>query len=319
VATERIGTIRADNVRQASSGIFGETEIEWSRTFRTTFGLRGDLYHWNVESNTPANSGNETSGIVSPKISAAFGPWAGTELYANWGLGYHSNSGLGVVLQVDPVTGDPVTPSPAFARSQGAEFGVRTVRFKRLQTTATLWYLDFDSELIYVGDSGSTEEGPASRRTGVEITNYFYPHSWVTADVDLSFSRARFQDVPVGEDFVPGALNRVISAGLSVNPPATVGFGPFGSIRLRHFGPRPLIEDNSVESKSTSIVNGAIGYKFTPRVRLTLDGFNILNARVSDIDYFFESRLRDEPVPVEDIHLHAAIPRSARLALQVSF
>jgi hypothetical protein len=319
VATERIGTLRADHVRQASSGIFGETEIEWSRTFRTTFGLRGDLYHWNVESNNPANSGNETSGIVSPKVSAAFGPWGGTEFYANWGLGYHSNSGLGVVLQVDPVSGDPVTPSPAFARSQGAEFGVRTVRFKRLQTTATLWYLDFDSELIYVGDSGSTEEGPASRRTGVEITNYFYPHPWITADIDLSFSRARFQDVPVGEDFVPGALNRVISAGLSVNPPATVGFGPFGSIRLRHFGPRPLIEDNSVESKSTSIVNGAIGYKFTPRVRLTLDGFNILNARVSDIDYFFESRLRDEPVPVEDIHLHAAIPRSARLALQVSF
>jgi outer membrane receptor protein involved in Fe transport len=193
------------------------------------------------------------------------------------------------------------------------------VRFKRAQTTVTAWYLDFDSELIYVGDSGSTEDGPGSRRMGVEITNYIYPHPWVNFDIDLSFSRARFQDLPVGENFVPGALNRVISAGVEVNPPAGVHAGPFGGLRLRHFGPRPLLEDASIESKQTSIVNGEIGYKFSDRLRLLVEGFNLLNAKVSDIDYFFESRLRDEPAPVEDIHFHAAIPRSARVALKVSF
>jgi hypothetical protein len=80
-----------------------------------------------------------------------------------------------------------------------------------------------------------------------------------------------------------------------------------------------LIEDNSVKSRSTSIVNGEIGYRFSHRIRLLVEGFNIFNSRVSDIDYFFESRLRDEPEPVEDIHFHAAIPRSARVRLQVSF
>jgi hypothetical protein len=318
-ATERLATVRADDVNQTSVGMFAESEIEWSRKVRTTVGLRGDIYHWNVNSDNPLNSGEKTSGIASPKFSAAFGPWGGTEFYANYGLGFHSNSGLGVVLQVDPFTGDPVTSSPSFARSQGAEFGVRTVHWKGLQTTATLWYLDFDSELIYVGDSGSTEEGPASRRLGVEITNYIYPHPWLNIDLDMSFSRARFLDVPAGEDFVPGALNRVISAGIGVNPPAGVASGPFGSLRLRHFGPRPLIEDNSMASKQTSIVNGEVGYKFSERVRLMVEGFNLLDAKVSDIDYFFESRLRDEPAPVEDIHFHAAIPRSARVALKVSF
>jgi outer membrane receptor protein involved in Fe transport len=240
-------------------------------------------------------------------------------MYANWGMGFHSNSGLGVVVQVDPVTGEPVTSSPAFARSRGGEFGVRTVRFPHMQTTATLWYLDFDSELIYVGDSGSTEEGPASRRTGIEITNYFYPKPWMDIDFDLSFSRARFKDVPPGEDYVPGALNRVIAGGINFHPPAGTAAGVFGSFRVRHFGPRPLIEDNSVESKSTSIVNGEVGYKFSPRLRVILEAFNLFDAEVSDIDYFFESRLRNEPEPVEDIHFHAAIPRSARVALQVSF
>ena len=110
-----------------------------------------------------------------------------------------------------------------------------------------------------------------------------------------------------------------IAAGFGINPPATASAGPFGSVRLRHFGPRPLLEDNSVESRQTTIVNGEIGYQFSEKVRLTAEGFNLLNAKVSDIDYFFESRLRDEPAPVEDIHFHAAIPRSARVALKVSF
>ena len=196
---------------------------------------------------------------------------------------------------------------------------MRTVAIKGLQTTATLWYLGFDSELVYVGDSGSTEAGPASRRTGVEITNYIYPNRWTALDLDLSFSRARYIDVPEGENFIPGALNRVVSGGISINPPAGVGSGPFGSLRVRHFGPRSLIEDDSVRSKATTILNGEAGFKFSERLRLTLEGFNLLDAEVSDIDYFFESRLRDEPGPVEDIHFHAAIPRSFRLALQVSF
>jgi hypothetical protein len=317
--TTRLETTRADDVDQQSVGLFADTEIEWSRSVRTTFGLRGDIYHWNVISNNPLNSGNDTAGILSPKVSAAFGPWRGTELYANWGLGFHSNSGLGVVLHVDPVTGQPVTAAPPFARANGAEVGVRTVALRGLQTTATLWHLGFDSELIYVGDSGSTEEGPASRRTGVEITNYVYPNKWVALDLDLSFSKARFVDVPSGEEYVPGALNRVISAGIAVNPPAGVRSGPIGSARLRHFGPRPLVEDNGVQSEATSIVNGEIGYRFSEQLRLTAEVYNMFDAKVSDIDYFFESRLRDEPLGVEDIHFHAAIPRSARLALRVSF
>src|SRR5687767_898168 len=317
--TVRLDTIRADEANQTSVGMFASSEIEWSRTVRTTFGLRGDVYRWNVESNNPLTSGNDASAIVSPKVSAAFGPWGGTEFYANWGLGFHSNSALGIVLQVDPLSGEPATASPPFARAHGGEFGVRSVAVRGLQTTATVWYLGFDSELIYVGDSGSTEEGPATRRMGVEVTNYIYPNRWTSLDLDLSFSRARFLDVPAGEDFVPGALNRVIATGLSVNPPAGVARGPFGSLRLRHFGPRPLLEDNSVKSRATSIVNGVIGYQLSPHVRLAAEGFNLLDAEVSDIDYFFESRLRDEPEPVEDLHFHAAIPRSVRVALRVSF
>jgi hypothetical protein len=316
---ERISTVRADEVDQVSGGVFGQTEITWNRVLRTTFGIRGDAYRYNVRSDNPANSGKASTGIVSPKISAAFGPWGGTEFYANWGLGFHSNSGLGATLKQDPFTGDSVEPSSPIVRARGAEFGVRTVAIPNLQSTVSLWYLGFGSELFYVGDSGSTEIGPPSRRVGVEITNYYRPHPWVTTDLDISFSRARFLELPKGSDLVPGALNRVITAGISVEPPER-GRGPLGSVRLRHFGPRPLLEDGSIQSSPTSIFNGEVGYQFSRKFRLVLEGFNLFDAKVSDIEYFYASRLQGEPAEgIEDIHLHPALPRSARVSLRVNF
>ena len=266
------------------------------------------------------NSGTETSGILSPKFSTVFGPWGGNELYANWGMGFHSNSALGITLKVNPFTGNPASPAPPFSRSHGGEFGFRSVAVKNLQTTATVWILNFASELIYIGDSGSTEVGPASKRFGVEITNYFRLNPWTTLDLDLAFSKARFNSLPKHQNFIPGSLNRVLSAGLAFESPQERVSGAFGSIRLRHFGPRPLTGNASPKSASTSLLNGEAGYQFSDQFRLSFDIFNLLNAEVSDIDYFFTSRLQGEPLEgVDDVHLHAAIPRSARVSLQMAF
>src|SRR5262245_42637538 len=51
-----------------------------------------------------------------------------------------------------------------------------------------------------------------------------------------------------------------------------------------------------------------------------LEAFNLFDAEVSDIDYFYASRLAGEPADGgEDIHLHPALPRSARIGIQFSF
>jgi hypothetical protein len=53
---------------------------------------------------------------------------------------------------------------------------------------------------------------------------------------------------------------------------------------------------------------------------VTADIFNIFNAEASDIDYFFTSRLRGEPLEgVEDIHFHPAVPRTLRVSMVVAF
>ena len=138
----------------------------------------------------------------------------------------------------------------------------------------------------------------------------------MTAEADVSFSRARFTDGdPVG-NFIPGALDRVVSGGVTVEPDRRI----FGSIRLRHFGPRPLVEDSTVTSQSTTIWNGEVGANVSERVRLTLEVFNLFDSDVADIDYFYTSRLPGEPLEgVDDLHTHPSIPRTARVGLQIVF
>ena len=133
---------------------------------------------------------------------------------------------------------------------------------------------------------------------------------------DLAFTRARFNDQDLAGSRIPGALDRVVSAGLTLDASRPVS----GSVRVRHFGPRPLTEDGAVRSARTTLWNGEVSYRISPKVRIVLESFNLLNAEVSDIDYFYTSRLRGEPAEgLADIHLHPALPRSARLGVQFSF
>ena len=80
---------------------------------RTLAGLRLDGYRFGVDASDPVNSGTRYAGIMSPKAGAVLGPWRGTELYANAGLGFHSNDARVATISRDPATGDPaerVTP-----------------------------------------------------------------------------------------------------------------------------------------------------------------------------------------------------------------
>jgi hypothetical protein len=313
---QRFATVREDRVGQAMAGAYAQTEIEWMRALRTTLGVRADGYQFSVTSDNPINSGDGSAGLLSPKFGTVFGPFAGTEVYANAGMGFHSNDARGATIRVDPASGEPVDRVTPLVRARGAEVGVRTVRVRGLQSTVTMWYLGLDSELLFVGDAGTTEPGRPSRRVGVEWTNYARPAPWLTVDGDLAWTHARFTDGDPAGDFVPGALGRVISAGVTVTGQQPV----FGSIRVRHFGPRPLTETASVTSRSTTLWNGAVGYRLSARSRLVLELFNIFDAEASDIDYFYVSRLPGEPDEgVEDVHAHPAPPRSAWFGLQVSF
>ena len=315
-ARQRTGTVREDAVAQTSGGAFAQNETTWAPWLRTLAGLRVDGYRFDVDAGDARNSGIETAGLVSPRGGAAIGPWNGTELYVNAGTGFHSNDARGATIRVDPTSGEPASRVTPLARARGAEVGVRTVRIPRLQSSLALWTLALDSELVFVGDAGTTEAGRPSRRTGVEWTNYYAPLPWLQLDADVALSRARFTDGDEAGPWVPGAVETVVSAGASVNQWRRMS----GSLRWRYFGSRALVEDGSVRSRATSLLNAQAGYRVSRRMRLSVDVFNLLDRRASDIDYFYASRLPGEAAGgVDDIHFHPTLPRSARLSLTVGY
>ena len=329
-ARQTTGVIRNDKTWEASVSPWYQNKIEWTDKFRTTAGLRGDFYNFDVESNLPANSGQRSAFAVGPKGGLVLGPWAKTEFYGNVGMGFHSNDGRGVMTTVDPTTGlpvdangNPIQPAKPLVTTVGAEVGLRTEIIPQLHSTLSLWWLNIDSELVFVGDAGTTEASRPSNRYGFEWANYYTPTDWLTLDADLSLSHARFRDNdPVGNR-IPGSVASVLAAGITVHDL----YGFFGGVRARYFGPRPLVEDNSVVSSTTFLLNGHIGYEFRKNWTIQLEVFNLLDRKANDIEYYYESRLRGEAINPDptlnggynDVHFHPSEPRTFRVSLTARF
>lgn len=315
VARQVVSTTRADRIVERSLGFYFDNTTQWTDKFRTVAGVRADTFNFNVKSDNNANSGTSSDTKVSPKLNLILGPWRKTEFYASAGSGFHSNDARGTTITVDPQSGKAADKVLPLVRSRGVELGVRSELVPGLKSTLSVYRLDFDSELTFAGDAGTTQAGRASRRGGFEFSNYYKPLSWLTVDADLAFARARFRNNELIGNRIPGAVEGVASLALAVE-----GRGPyFGALQLRYFGPRPLLEDNSVRSKSTATLNGRIGYRFSPKLKLELEGFNLTNRKDSAIDYYYASQLKGEAAPVSDIHFHPVESRTFRLTLVANF
>jgi outer membrane receptor protein involved in Fe transport len=309
----RLGAVREDQVREWGSGLYLVAESRWRPWFRSVVGVRGDVYLFDVSGDIAANAGTRTAGIVSPKASLAFAPSPATELYLSGGLGFHSNDARGTTITIDPITGEPADRVDPLVRSRGAEIGLRATPVAGWRSTLALWALNLDSELVFIGDGGATEPSAASRRRGVTWANFYRPIPQVAIDFDVSVARARFDDVPAGEDHLPGALERVVAGGITLS---SAPFGPFGALRLRHFGSYPLVGDNSVRATATTLLNADAGYRLASGIRLQISVLNLLNARHADIQYYYASRLQGEPAGgVDDVHFHPVEPRRVRAVL----
>ncbi|MBW7930066.1 MAG: TonB-dependent receptor [Gammaproteobacteria bacterium] len=320
VARQRSGTLREDRVKQGSIAGFASLDTRWNGWLRSNLGLRADYFDFDVDSNIEANSGSESASKLSPKFSLVFGPWQQTEFFANIGRGFHSNDARGTTLRVDPT--DPSQPADrvdALVDARGHEVGLRSAILPRTQLSLGLWELGLDSELLFSGDAGITEPNRKSRRRGLELSAIWSPLDWLVLDLDLAWTHARFRSTdpedPDAGNRIPGAVEKVAALGVAVNHPA----GWSGGLRLRHFGSAPLIEDNSVRSASTTVVNLEAGYQLGPKLKLSATLLNLFDSSDNDITYYYESQLPGEAAPVEDIHFHPVEPRTLRVGLSMSF
>ena len=185
----------------------------------------------------------------------------------------------------------------------------------RLNASLSLWQLSLNSELVFVGDAGNTEASRPSKRRGLELTAYYQLVEKIVLDMEYSMTDSEFSDNRPDGNKIPGAIDQVLQVGISAEFDAT----SHGSIRVRHFAERPLIEDNSVRSSSSTVVNALLG-KSWGAYNVKLEVLNVFDNDVHDIDYFYASRLAGEAAQgVDDLHYHIIEPRTVRVTAGVSF
>jgi len=317
VAQSVQATVREDDVLQTLAGVYAENEFGWNRWLRTVAGLRADQFNARVTSHTLAqNSGSSSASRLSPKLSLILGPWQMTEFFVNAGRGFHSNDARGTTARLDPRTGVPVEAVPGLVGSRGQEIGLKSQLIPKLQTTLAVWRLDFDSELVYVGDAGNTEAGRPSRRSGIEWSNQWTPseHFWLEAN--LAWTRPRYADNDLAGPFIANAVQKVTHLSLALRQ-----LGPWsGALGIRYTGAAPLTEDNAVRTSPSLTANLRVQHKVHKDLDLALDVLNLTNRKSNDISYYYSSRLVGEPVAgVPDVHVHPAEPRTVRLTARFRF
>ena len=313
-ARQILSTVREDQVNESSAALFAEVTVRPVPDLRIMLGARADAYRFDVDADLAANSGKDSDAIFSPKASVAYTPFELIEFYANYGRGFHSNDARGTSINIDPNTGGAADRVDALVAGTGYEGGVRARPILGLTLTGTYWWLDLESELLFIGDGGTTEAQGPSKRQGYELGAFYQPAPWLTIDAEYTKSRGRLSDLPNAANRIPGAIEEVIAGGFVAKYKQTSL-----AMRLRHFGSYSLIEDNSVRADPLTVVNARLEYQIG-RIELAADLLNVFNARDNEIEYFYASRLPGEPAGgIEDRHVRPIEPRQLRLSAKVSF
>lgn len=291
------------SVTESSASLWAEGVLRPAPGLRITGGLRADLYAARVTARDAVaqalGTGSASQKLLSPKLGLAWAPRPWLELYANWGNGFHSNDVRGAVALAGKV--------PILVRGKGRELGAR-LEAGGFSLTATAWALDVASELRFVGDSNAVEPAGASRRRGYELVGFWRPAPWIAIDASYTTSHARYAD----GSFIPNAFENAAAGGLSV-----VWKDWEGALRVRHLGPSPLVEDNSVRDRGSTIVNLRAARRFG-RLEFYGDVLNVMNTGAKDIAYFYESYIPGfDSTPTEGRLSRVVEPRTVRLGLKL--
>ncbi len=320
-------------IREGSAAVYSEATWYATDTLRFNTGLRADYYDFKAAANASAGVdtrvGSDHDSMVSPKAGLAWSVMPALELYANWGRGFHSNDARGVVYR-DP---DPMAlPVPGLVKGTGKEGGIRFER-SRWNVTATYWWLDVSSELIFVGDSNAVEPKSGGKRRGLELVAFWKPFDWLGIDAVYTLSHARYKEIqddpPTAIDadgnetpsglqgyFVEGAVESAGELGIS----AVHGRWEVSG-RLRYLGPYPLVPSGTRRAASESMFNMRLAYKFGS-AQLYGELLNVLNDRGNDVRYYYPTFVPGITAPGEQLATYLSRteePRTLRVGIKYSF
>jgi TonB family protein len=290
---ELVGRVREARVNETSIGAFAKEEVTPVKWLRFIAGARSDFFSFTVDDALEqpnqaegGTGGSKGASRLSPKGSVVVTPISRKnvelDLYANYGHGFHSNDARGVVRAVSPVT--PLT------RAIGYEGGARLRLFDRWDLAAAVWRLDLDSETVWIGDEGSTEESGATKRYGGELETRLALSDWLSADLDLTATKSAFVQSTGNGSAVALAPRYTWAAGLSARHPTGFRAG----VRMYGVGDRPATEDEFLTATGFTVFDLHAGYQ-ARRWDIGLDVENLFDAKYRGAQFATTSRLRNEP------------------------
>ncbi len=306
---ERLNPMAIDGIVESEIGMYAEEDIRFNKYLRFVIGGRAQRIDVNVDDKLEdyAHTGDGGSGekgatLFLPKFLAEASPHPMVDLYAAWGRGFHSNDARGVVQQQNPAS--LMTPAV------GYEVGTRLKPLKGLELDAAAFILDLQSELVWSGDTGTTEASGQSRRYGLELTGRYHLSNWLYADAEATFTHAAYIGSPGGGNagVVALAPTRTFTGGIGARP--TFGsWTPFGSIRVKSIADRAATPDGALIAEGFTLFDGEAGLRYK-RYELGVDVQNIGDTSWREVSFATTSRLPWEPKPVTGISYSPGWPRT---------
>ncbi len=303
-------------IHERSSGIYANELFRFSDHFRTEVGGRYDYFIFDVEDQLPTDSthanysGYNYQTLLSPKLNFIYSPSDRLQFFLNAGSGFHSNDARSVVQQSN------VHNLP---RADGAEIGTLFHLGNRFVFSTSIWWMDLENELVYVGDDGTTEIKGPSRRTGIDFSARQQFSSWLYADVDVNVAKNVFINKLYGTQLendyhIPLAPILTSVGGLT----AKFSNGFEAGIRYRYLAERPANESNTVKARKYTVLDLTANYK-TKHYKIGVIIENLLNTKWNEAQFDTESRLPFEAQSVDELHFTPGTPLAVKLLLGYIF
>ena len=288
----RLSTTTDSFIKETSLAWYIQQELRPTSWLRTQIGLRLDKFFFSVRDDVSGAVANPISGtdqgfIANPKLNVILSPFSDnnwqkrSEIYINFGGGYHSNDARDVVSS----TGN----KPVLPRALGGELGFRTKLFDMFDVAIDYWRLHLDSELVWAGDEGTTEPKDKTQRQGIEGEFRYQILDWLSADLDTSYTWSKF--VKTGEA-LPLASRFLAFGGFT----ARHSSGLEGRIQMRSVGNRWGDEQRVSRIHGYTIFDLLAKYKWN-RYEFLFSIINLANKKWRAAQFFHESQLKTESAP----------------------
>lgn len=305
VKRQRIGTFALGNVNENSIYGYVGANIEFGN-WMINPAVRLDYFTFDYVDRTLSEYQNPkiTKAIISPKLNFIYKLNPNLQFLLKMGKGFHSNDTRVVVAQ----KGNSILPA-----AYGADFGILWKPVSSLVFSASAWYLWMQQEFVYVGDDAVVEPSGKSRRNGLDFgMRWEFFNNWYF-QVDYTYSHARSIGEAPGENHIPLAPVHTFVAGLNYQRK-----GLTAGIRCRYLGDRPANEDYSITAKGYFVTDLNASYTYK---RFTFGAIieNLFKAEWNEAQFATETRLTDEPVPVNELHFTPGTPFNAKGYITVQF